>query len=91
VSPLPITRIEDGGLVGVLLAETSILFQREGRRTDRPVRFRSDGRRFLALDLAEGTWQVRRDGEVARPAVRVSAEEGALWLEGPPGNYELRR
>ena len=91
VSPLPITRIEDGGLVGVLLAETSILFQREGRRTDRPVRFRSDGRRFLALDLAEGTWQVWRDGEVVRPAVRVSAEEGALWLEGPPGNYELRR
>lgn len=91
VAPLPVKRIEEGDLTGALLAETAVVFQREGRRTDRPVRFRLEGRRFLALDLAEGTWQVWRDGEVAKPAVRVSAEEGALWLEGPPGKYELRR
>ena len=88
---LPVKRIEDENVSGLLLAGTTVLFRNDGARTDRPVRFRSEGDRFLAADLAEGTWQVWRDGAVVRPAVRVSGEEGTLWFEGPAGNYELRR
>lgn len=42
-------------------------------------------------DLAEGTWQVWRDGRIVTPAVTVSAEAGTLYFEGPAGRYELRR
>ena len=59
-------------------------------RAKRPVTFQSRGNRFLVTDLAEGDWQVLRDGAVAGPTVRVTGEEGALWFEGRPGSYTLR-
>jgi heparin/heparan-sulfate lyase len=47
--------------------------------------------KYLVTDLAEGTWQVWRDGRIVRPAVRVAESEGTLYFEGPAGRYELRR
>jgi heparin/heparan-sulfate lyase len=89
--PSAVHRIEDGGLVGLVVAGTTILFQREGRRTGGPVAFQSPGSRFLVADLAEGTWRVSRDGSRLEPAMRVSAAQGALWFTGPPGKYSLER
>ena len=43
--------------------------------------------KFLAAGLAEGAWQVRRDGE----PVQAAAGTGVLWFEGPAGRYEVRR
>ena len=43
--------------------------------------------KFLVAGLAEGVWQVRRDGKTVQPA----AQAGVLWFEGPPGRYEVRR
>jgi heparin/heparan-sulfate lyase len=90
-TPLEVLPLQEDQIAGTLLADTSVLFWTGRGRTDRPLKFRSGGRRFLVTDLAEGTWQVWRDGSVVRPAIRVSAEEGTLWFEGPPGAYELRR
>ena len=89
VRPLPVERIEAGGLVGALIADCAVLFQRDGRRTGQPVSFRSDGKRFLVTDLAEGSWRVLRDGAVVSEHREVSKEEGALWWSGPPGQYTL--
>ena len=91
---LPVERLASGDLAGVQLAGRVVWFNRTGARTDRTVSFQARGAgrlQFLVADLAEGTWQVWRDGAVIHPALTVSAEEGALWFEGPAGSYSLRR
>jgi hypothetical protein len=65
-----------------------------GVRSAQPVSFtaRGEGRlRFLVTDLAEGSWQVQRDGRVAIPAMTVTSDAGTLYFEGPEGNYSLLR
>jgi heparin/heparan-sulfate lyase len=90
-APQTVKRIEEGGAAGVFLAGTTVLFQRDGRRTNGPVRFESAGNRFLVTDLAAGTWQVLRGGVMVKQSVSVSADDGVLWFEGAPGSYTLRR
>ena len=46
---------------------------------------------FLVTDVAEGTWQVWRDGKIVKPAVTVTGDAGVLNFEGPAGSYSLRR
>ena len=70
---------------GVLVAGTTVLFVGDG-----PVTLDSRGGVFLVAGLAEGNWHVAHDG-AAPVTVRVSAEEKALWFEGPPGRYPLTR
>jgi hypothetical protein len=91
VRPLPVERIEAGGLVGARTADWTVLFQRDHRRTDRLIGFRSDGKRFLVTDLAEGSWRGLRDGAVVSEHRGVSREEGTVWWSGPPGHYKLER
>jgi len=89
VQPLPVERVEAGGLIGARIADCTVLFQRDGRRTGRPAGFRSEGQRFLVTDLAEGSWRVLREGVVVSEHQGVAKEEGALWWSGPPGQYTL--
>jgi hypothetical protein len=42
-------------------------------------------------DLAEGNWQVWRDGQIANPALVVSHDAGTLYFGGQAGSYSLRR
>jgi heparin/heparan-sulfate lyase len=91
---LPVSRIDSDQVVGARLADRVVLFGKSGERTDRPVAFSVKGAgtlKYLVTDLAEGTWQVRRDGRVVQPAVTVSADSGTTYFEGPAGTYELRR
>jgi len=91
VPPLLAERIEAGRTVGVRIADWTVLFQRDGRRTDRPLVFRSEGQRFLVTDLAAGSWSVMRGGVPTSKDRIVSSEEGALWFNGSPGDYTLER
>lgn len=91
---LPVERLASGELAGVQVAGRVVWFNRTGARTDRPVSFQVHGEgnlQFLVADLAEGTWQVWRDGAVLHPALTVSGDAGTLWFEGPAGSYSLRR
>jgi heparin/heparan-sulfate lyase len=90
-APLPVKRVDAERMSGAMISGITVLFPNRGGHVDGAVRFRSEGARFLATGLTEGTWQVWRDGAVVRPAVRVPGEEGTLWFEGPAGHYELRR
>jgi heparin/heparan-sulfate lyase len=94
VAPLPVERLESAGAVGVRVADRLVWFQRSGARTDRPVSFTARGAgtlQFLVADLAEGVWQVWRDGAIVHPALNVAAGEGTLYFQGPAGAYSLRR
>jgi len=42
-------------------------------------------------DVAEGNWQVWRDGRIVLPAVVASGDAGVLYFEGAAGSYSLRR
>ncbi len=92
--PLAVEKLESQDLVGVHLADRVVLFNSRGDRTSAPLTFSVGGgglKKYLVTDLAEGTWQIRRDGKVTVAALTVSAEEGTAYFEGPPGRYELRR
>jgi len=93
-SPHPAHLVEGEAVVGIQVADRAVLFSRSGQRLDEPVSFDLSGEgalKVLVTDLAEGTWQIWRDGEIIAPAVEVSADGGVLYLEGPAGSYALRR
>ena len=84
----PVESIAGDGITGVQVAGRAILFQQSAEKAGRPVTFRLSGsgtHKILVADLAEGTWQVWRDGRIMLPAVEVFASAGVLWLEGPAG------
>jgi heparin/heparan-sulfate lyase len=91
---LAVDRIDSSEMVGVRLAERAVLFSHTSDRTDRPLAFRLRGSgplKCLVSDLAEGNWQVWRDGRIVHPAVPVSGDAGTLYFDGPAGDYSLRR
>jgi heparin/heparan-sulfate lyase len=88
-----VDRLTAKDLTGARIADRVVCFQKESGRIVRPVSFAVSGAgtlRYLMTDLAEGTWQVWRDGRIVMPAATVR-EFGTLYFEGPPGSYELRR
>lgn len=90
-TPLAVARIDSADQPGVRVGDTTVIFERTAARNRGPIRFESLGTRVLVTGLAAGVWQVLRDGHPIQPAITVSPEAGTLWLEGPPGRYELQR
>jgi heparin/heparan-sulfate lyase len=92
-TPLDVEPIESPDVTGLRIADRVVLFSPGGGRAARPVAFeaRGPGRlKFVVTDLAEGTWQVWRESEIARPAVVVSGDAGLAYFEGSAGSYTLR-
>jgi len=90
----PVERLSAAGLTGVRVAGRVVWFQKESERIDHALSFTvaGDGTlHYLVTDLAEGTWQIWRDGKIVTPAVTVTQTAGTLWFDGPPGTWELRR
>jgi len=96
-----VERVEGDRVIGFRMADRVVLFSKSGDRLDRDVSFavegedatngQSDALKLLVTDLAPGTWQVWRDGQVFAPAVPVTSEAGVLYLEAPAGAFDLRR
>jgi heparin/heparan-sulfate lyase len=92
--PFTVETVESRDVVGLRLSDRVVLFNPRGDRTAGPVSFAVQGEgalKLLVTDLAEGTWQVRRDGRIARPAITVSGDSGVMYFEGPAGHYSLLR
>jgi hypothetical protein len=92
--PFPVEKIESRDVVGLRLSDRVVLFNPLGGRAAQPVTFAAQGPgtlKFLVTDLAEGPWQVWRDGRIVAPALEVSGDAGTLYFEGSAGNYSLRR
>ncbi len=87
-------RFDAGEFTGFRLGKFVVLFNTAGTAADTPVTFSppGDGRvKVLVCGLAAGTWQVRRDGDIAAAAMMVNSEEGVLYLEDENGEFELLR
>jgi heparin/heparan-sulfate lyase len=93
-APRSATAVGGDNLAGVQLADRVVLFNRAQALLDRQTSFSVRGNqtfKYLVTGLAEGTWQVWRDGRVLLPAVTVTEERHSLYFEGPDGAYSLRR
>jgi hypothetical protein len=93
----PVKPLDADGRTGCIIDGPSVswvvLLRKESDRSAEPVRFSvPEGRayRFLVADLAPGAWRARRDDGGSRN-VRVAADSGAAWFEGPGGAWTLRR
>ena len=86
-TPLGDGEDRESGVVGVRIADRVVIFNPGGTVSATPLAFSVRGTgsmRFLVADLAEGSWQVSRDGRVVAPAMKVSAASGTLYFEVPP-------
>jgi hypothetical protein len=81
-------------LVGVRFAERLVMFHAERFSARSPVWFDAEGAanmKCLITGLAPGGWEIWRELYLEDPNGLVRREEGALYLEGPPGRYYLKR
>lgn len=91
---LDIRKIDGEGIVGVTVSDRVVLFSKDSEAIDSPVTFsiREKGRyKILVTDLVPGTWQVLRNGKATVGSVSVKDEDGALYVEGSAGAYELKK
>jgi len=91
---LPVEKVQTSEFVGARIADRLVLFHADGSRTNRPVSFsiKAPGMvKCLVTDLAEGIWQVWKDGRILRPALTVTSDEGTLFFQAEPGEFQLRR
>jgi hypothetical protein len=89
-----VAAIDQADRVGVLVANRAVLFDRTAERTDRPIIFTLTGPGtwcIFVADLAQGIWQVRRNGEIHLAGLPVTGDSGVLFFEGPAGDYKLLR
>jgi hypothetical protein len=92
--PRPVETIDSIDLAGVRLAGCVIAFHQETRMQRSAVSFDVGGPsalKFLITGLAPGEWEVWRAGMLEIPDGEVRPESGALYFEGAPGSYFLRR
>ncbi len=79
---------------GVRLQGWVLLFHAESNSARSAVSFNVKGAgplRFLIGGLGPGTWEIWRNGWLEDPSGTVERTAGALYFEGPAGDYFLRR
>jgi hypothetical protein len=89
-----VTSFGDGEFSGFRMNDFVILFNTGENATDKPVTFTPPGTgkvKLLVCGLASGSWQIRRDGQIAAAATMVDSDEGVLYFEGENGDFELLR
>lgn len=81
-------------VVGAQIGSRVVIFSRNAEMMDTPFSFDIEGNdtySILLTDMAEGTWQVVKDGSVIIPALQVRPQEGSVYLRGSGGEYKLLR
>ncbi len=93
-TPLPAGEVSSVELAGVRLADRVVLFHADTTSARGAVSFSVTGGgtlKYLVTGLAPGTWEVWWNGWLEDPQAFVDPKAGALYFEGPPGSYFLRR
>lgn len=91
---LPVVPVTSMDLAGARIADRVVLFYTEPFMARSMVSFdvEADGRlKFLVTGLAPGTWEIWWNGWLEDPQGGVEPEAGALYFEGEPGGYFLKR
>ncbi len=88
------TAFSAGDFTGFRLGRFVVLFNTGETSAARPVVFAPPGGgrvKVLVCGLSAGTWQLRRDGKIATPAMMVHSDEGVVYFEDDNGEFELLR
>lgn len=91
---LPVQRLDAGDRIGCRIGNWCVLFRRDSRRFDQPVRFNVPSQaacRFLVTDLAPGVWRAQSNVGGQTQTVTVPADSGAACFTGPGGSWVLSR
>jgi len=86
--------IEGNGVIGAQIGNRVVIFSKNAEMMDTPFSFDIEGNdtySILLTDMAEGTWQVLKDGNAMIPAIQVRPQEGTIYLRGSGGEYKLLR
>ena len=81
-------------VVGAHIGNSVVIFSKDAEMMNTTVSFEIKGHatyNILLTDMAEGTWQVVKDGRVIIPAMQVRPQEGTVYLRGSGGKYQLFR
>jgi hypothetical protein len=90
----PVVPVTSMDLAGARIADRVVLFYTEPSMARSMVYFdvEASGRlKFLVTGLAPGTWEIWWNGWLENPQGGVEPEAGALYFEGEPGGYFLKR
>ena len=90
----PVERITSPDLDGVRIGDRVVLFHTERGFARSALFFDVGGEgvlKFLVASLAPGTWEIWWRGYLVDHQGGVERETGALYFEGRPGGYFLRR
>ncbi len=93
-SQLEVELIKGDKVVGAQIGKRVVIFNRDAEIMDTPFSFIIKGEDtfdILLTDMAEGTWQVLKDGNVLIPAIQVLNQEGIVYFKGSGGKYKLLR
>ena len=97
-SHYPVQRLETETRVGCLIEGPRItwmvLMRRDNQRSAEPLKFTTPGHHpyhILLTDLKPGRWRARREGLAETHDVTVHEDDGAAWLESPPGTWTFTR
>jgi heparin/heparan-sulfate lyase len=86
--------IQGDRVIGTQIGNRVVMFSENAEIMDTPFSFELEGNdtySILLTDMAEGTWQVLKDGSVMIPAIQVRPQEGTVYLRGSGGVYKLLR
>jgi len=91
---LKVDLINGNKVTGVQIGDRVVIFSRDTELIDTPFSFElkeNDTYSILLTDMAEGTWQVLKDGQVMIPAIQVRKQEGTVYFMGSAGEYVILR
>ena len=91
-APEPMTNLD---VAGVRLGDRVVLFHRDKNPARSVFYFDTEegpgALKYFLAGLAPGPWDIWWKGYLETPDVLVEPRHGALYFEGPPGGYYLRR
>ena len=93
---LPVRRIDADKVVGAAVSDRVVMFSRDGRQLSDSFSFeipKAAGKqvKILLTDLAEGSWNIIKDGKAFKRNVAVSPDTGTIYFTGSPGRYTVER
>ncbi|HPT87478.1 MAG TPA: heparinase II/III family protein [Bacillota bacterium] len=89
---LPVSMIENGDMIGVLIGNRLAFFNQTGKPSAQPFSFtipkKEDGCQTVITDLNPGQWQLWKNGRLIT-SFRINPEQPVAIFTGETGTYEM--
>jgi len=90
---IKIEKLESEKMIGVKISDRVIFFSKNSERLKETISIgasaSNDSLQFLITDLAEGSWNVQKQGLNDSFQIQSTKQGGAIYFKGTPGKYLL--